>query len=111
VASIDPTGTFQWAKVGVGGGRIACSAAGEIAVTDPPFSSVTPNHYVQKVDPSGSLLWEYDFPTGGNVYTIAADPKSSSVIAAGNLQGTLDFGSGVMVTASGADTFIVKFAP
>jgi hypothetical protein len=127
VAKLDPTGKVLWAK-GYGSTskdystHIAVDAQGNIAVTgsasgnidlgDGPLANAGMNDiFIIKLDPSGKFLWRKMFgsPMSDIGYDITFDPQGN-VIATGQFQGTIDFGTGSLL-ANAADAYVVKFAP
>ncbi len=61
--------------------------------------------------PSGSVQWALNFGVSGGMSpaAVALAPSTGDVVAVGGLQGSVDFGGGVMTGTPGYDTFVARF--
>lgn len=128
VAKLDPTGAHLW-STSFGdpsfqhGIDIATDSAGNVVVTGAfegtvefgggPRSSVGGKDVcVVKLDPSGAHLWSNCFGDGSDQHgqSIAVD-STGSVVLTGFLDGSADFGGGLLSSAGSSDIFVVKLAP
>jgi hypothetical protein len=66
--------------------------------------------YLAKFDPDGGHLWSQGFGDSLSQYgqSVATD-ADGSVVLAGNFEGTIDFGGGVLTSGGGNDAFLAKF--
>lgn len=128
VAKFDRKGECQWSK------RFGDSAeqqARAIAVDDNDdifivgviegsvvFGNTTlnasvsgPDAFIAKLDSDGNPLWaKYGQGDGIDVFEDVATDSSGNAVAVGSLQGTGNFGSGVIGSAGEDDVLIVKYA-
>ena len=76
------------------------------------LSNGSENVYFVKFSPSGGHLWSMStgdtFPDRGVAITT---DSSGNVLAAGDFEGTVDFGGGPLNNSGGNSTFLVKFGP
>jgi gliding motility-associated-like protein len=67
--------------------------------------------YVAKLDSSGNVLWALRFGSTGDDYAYGIETDNfGNVYVTGSFQGTVSFGSHTLVSAGGADAFVVKIA-
>ncbi len=68
--------------------------------------------FIAKFDGQGNHIWSKRFGDSYNEYgTGISTDVSGNVFITGHFQGSVDFGGGVLTSASSADIFIVKFDP
>lgn len=67
--------------------------------------------FIAKLDSNGNPLWaKYAQADGIQLFDDVATDSSGNVIGVGSLQGTADFGSGVVGTSGEDDALVVKYA-
>jgi hypothetical protein len=132
VLKLDPAGKHAWSK-GFGdlvasqhGHGVALDAMGNIYLTgeaesDISFGGVTltglnngnDDVYVAKLGPDGSHIWSRRFGDSGDQdgRGIAVSKATGDVYVVGEYAGNIDFGGGLLGSASGDDGFLVKLAP
>jgi uncharacterized protein (AIM24 family) len=68
-----------------------------------------------KLDAKGNHVWSKRFGDGSSSFPVAAeiasDPLSAAVILGAANDGTIDFGTGPLMTMDGLDATLAKFAP
>ncbi|MFO0758202.1 MAG: hypothetical protein U0359_17025 [Byssovorax sp.] len=71
------------------------------------------DYYLAKVSPSGDAIWAFKFGNAeenGTLIRVAVD-SSNNIYIAGSFLGSVDFGTGVLTSAGGEDTFVSAFDP
>jgi hypothetical protein len=129
LAKYDPTGNYLWAarygdsQVQEASG-IAVDAEGNVVITGNnegvlDFGNGTPlttaglaDIFVAKFDPTGKALWAKDYgdPTTQSGQSVAVDAQGNIGLT-GNMQGTTNFGPGVLTSAGMDDLFVAKLDP
>lgn len=67
--------------------------------------------FIAKLDSNGNPLWvKYAQADGIQLFDDVATDSSGNVVGVGSLQGTADFGSGVVGTSGEDDVLVVKYA-
>ncbi|WP_156040407.1 hypothetical protein [Chondromyces apiculatus] len=133
LAKLSSAGDHMWSEnFGSGNGSgsagaedIAVDTSGNIFVTGsytgslslggpnlPPFNGATSGYgevLVAKFTPSGGHVWSRGFPGGGAQTGLQIEfDGAGNVIVAGNMEGAVDFGGGLLTSSGGSDIFIVK---
>jgi hypothetical protein len=131
IAKYDGDSTYRWAKhfnsnnIQSRTTAMAVDGGGNVLVTGSffntldfgapcaPISAISQDTFIVKLSSSGTCVWARNF-TSNNMdggAALAVD-GSNNVIVAGGFQGTLDFGSGVILTghsSSQSDIYLAKF--
>jgi hypothetical protein len=126
VAKLDAAGNHLWskrfgdadmqmrAKVAVDGSGNVVLAGGFYGTVDfgggPLVSAGGSDIFVAELDAAGDHLWSQAFGDAADdqaAWTVVAD-SAGSVVLAGPFAGTVDFGGGPLVSASGGDLFVTK---
>jgi hypothetical protein len=131
VAKISATGAHVWSKAfGTTGSKrargVAVDGSGNVVVVGDfmgaidfgggsfaSASSATSDVFVAKLTgASGAHLWSKAAGGSGSdiAYGVTVD-GGGNVLVAGSFQNTIDFGSGALTSAGGADMFVAKYAP
>jgi hypothetical protein len=128
VAKLDPMGSQVWSKrFGDSsyerGNDIATDSVGNVVVTGDfegtidfgggPYSNVGGKDVcVVKLEPSGVHLWSNCFGDSSHQQgqSVAVD-GTGSVFLAGSLDGSADFGGGLLSSEGSVDIFVAKLAP
>ena len=131
IAKYDADSTYRWAKhfnsnnIQSRTTAMAVDGGGNVLVTGSffntldfgapcaPITAISQDTFIVKLSSSGTCVWARNF-TSNNMdggAALAVD-GSNNVIVAGGFQGTLDFGSGVILTghsSSQSDIYLAKF--
>jgi hypothetical protein len=128
VAKLDPSGGCQWSKstgdAGAQAGKgVAVDAFDNVLVTGSFLGSLNfgggsmvsagdQDVFLVKLGADGSYLWGQrgGGPSSDAAKGLAAD-STGNVLLIGDFNGTVDFGTGPLMSAGGADIFIAKFGP
>ncbi|NIO27869.1 MAG: T9SS type A sorting domain-containing protein [Candidatus Latescibacteria bacterium] len=128
VAKFDASGNHLWSqRFGDAGSQVAWSIT-----TDSPGSVIVTGYFDNTVDFGGGILtsaglldiFVVKFDSGGNhlwsqrfgdatnqrAYSVTVD-DSGNVVVTGFLEGTVDFGGGILTSAGLEDIFVAKFDP
>ncbi|MEO7329315.1 MAG: hypothetical protein ABI193_12095 [Minicystis sp.] len=128
VAKLDPNGAHLWSHIFQNTANAAAPELWRVAVDDqnntvfagafwgsidfgagPVVSAGQRDVFVVKIDPGGSLVWAKRFGDGlDQEGTQAVADASGNVFITGNFNGSLNFGSGSMVSAGSGDIFLAK---
>jgi hypothetical protein len=132
LAKYDPTGKFLWAnrfgdtQVQQSAG-LAVDAAGDAYITGANYGVLdfgggvtltatagqeAPDIFVAKFDSTGKITWakEYGDPGTQSGQSVAVDAQGNLAVT-GSMQGTTDFGKGVLTSAGLDDIFLLKLDP
>jgi hypothetical protein len=124
VAKLDAMGNHMWSTSFDGGGgsglSIAVDALGDVVVTGDFHGTVDfgggplatlgdKNIFVVKLDAAGNHMWSKSFGDGDDqvALAVAQDPGGDLVVA-GYIEGTADFGGGMLTSAGGWDVFVTR---
>jgi hypothetical protein len=97
---VDANGNITFA--GSFGGTVDFGGGPLMALSDHPSA------FVIKLDASGKYLWGQTFASDDAVVNGLAPGPDGVVAVAGSLAGSIDFGSGPMMTAGGDDAFVAE---
>jgi hypothetical protein len=77
---------------------------------EPHTSAGSADIFLAKFDHSGNFVWSRRFGDAAHQYGFAvAVDGSNRVIITGDMQGTVNFGSGALTSAGGTDIYLAKF--
>ena len=125
VLKLNSSGTLQWVNTYAGslndqGQNIAVDSSGNSYITgyfqgtidfgEGDVTSAGNNDiFVLKLNSSGTFQWvqTYGGSENDSVYDLTID-SSNNIIVAGIFRGTVDFGSGNIVSSGGIDAFVLK---
>ena len=125
LAKLDPSGAPIWGKRFGDGEKmsdanVGVDAAGDVFLAGDTDGTVDfgngplvvtgdTNVYVAKFDPDGSAVWSKTFgDMDGQEDALLAVDAGGSLVLAGELNGTIDFGGGVIAASGNHDTFVAK---
>jgi hypothetical protein len=127
VAKFGPSGNHLWSKrFGDAASQeaycVAADASGRVSLAGSfdgtmecggdPLSSAGSDIFIVKLNAAGTHLWSDSFGDAAQQSALGvAAGSSGELVVTGRLEGTVDFGGGLLTSAGSTDIFVAKFEP